>query len=49
MALGFVSFITLIVLAYFAGMADKTIVSGLLLGTAAVGGVVAFIKGRGQS
>jgi uncharacterized membrane protein len=48
MALGFLAFVGLIVLAYFAGMSDKTVLAGLLLGTAAVGGVVAFIKGRSQ-
>lgn len=46
MACGFIAFAGLIVLAYYAGMADKTVLAGLLLGTAAIGGVVAFIKGR---
>jgi uncharacterized membrane protein len=48
MGLGFAAFVLLIVLAYVAGMADKTILAGLLLGTAAIGGVVAFIKGRSK-
>jgi uncharacterized membrane protein len=44
--LGFLALIALAVLAFFAGIYGQPIVSGLLLGTAALGAVVAIINGR---